>query len=351
MIENTVSNVALTRVWLTRVGLVLAISLLSGLPDVATGQQPKRSRGADSTGKHNKYAAIRRQPNGLPAIKRGGIPSVVASTPIGLSGMRGTDINSFILRPRILVQGSAYSAPVRRMSLQSALNSLRNTTPPADIDAVIEEIRNAKQNEERLSAMMLKNIRSKQKRYLTDAWAYFADANYLRARMSFEAAELVDSRSAVPRFGQVMVDVVQGHFRRAMTQLARLYTYDARRPAYVPGMFEYNMSLQSVFQSPDELGRALVSLRDFAQRNNDNAPVQALYCYVLWYSRFPDAMIEASSIASRLARTTKNSRSPWAQFDRMIVDVREKSRQHSLNQNQKRIQNQDTGNQQPLTSP
>ena len=66
---------------------------------------------------------------------------------------------------------------------------------------------------------------------------------------------------AVPRFGQLLVDVTQQHYRRAMTKLAEIMTYDNRRAPNVPGMFEYNVNLQRLYDNQEELVELIIELR------------------------------------------------------------------------------------------
>ena len=66
----------------------------------------------------------------------------------------------------------------------------------------------------------------------------------------------------------------------------------------------------------DALVTVLDGLREFAQTNPDNPQVQALHCFVLWYTRSNDAVIEARSTASRIQRTPPAS--PWARFHHMF---------------------------------
>ncbi len=58
-------------------------------------------------------------------------------------------------------------------------------------------------------------------RLASSGWAYFQDGDYLRARSAFESAEIVSESSPVPRFGKLVVDVAQQHYRRAITQLVK----------------------------------------------------------------------------------------------------------------------------------
>ncbi len=259
-------------------------------------------------------------------MARGTRSATSGRTPLGIptGGAAATDLNALIYRPRILLQNNGFTAPVRRMSLTSMVNNLKYGSSQAEIEAAIAETRKQLQQEDNYAEMLLRQIRSDRRRLLADGWGYFKDEDNLRARKSFESAEFVDERAPAPRFGQLIVDVDQKHYRRAITQLAKIVTYDGARAVGMPGLFEYDVSLQGLYSSEDDLRNALFELRQFAQRNPDTAPVQALYCYILWYSRYDDAMIEAAGIAARMKRTAKDPESAWARLHDHLQAARRK---------------------------
>lgn len=248
---------------------------------------------------------------------------------INQNGTSTTQINSFLARPNALLRGSSFTAPVRRLSLGTTAATRMYMPTQAEMDRAVQEIQQsgALEQPDRYADFMWGQIVAQRRRLLEDGWAYFKDRDYLRARSAFEGAEMIDSRAPAPRFGQIIVDVTVEHYRRAMTQLARSVNYDSKRPPDVEGLFEYNVSLRRAFGSEDDLRDVIFKLRRFAQQNLDIPPVQALYAYVLWYSRYHDAMIEAASIAARLRRTVANPKSPWAHFDGMIQEARQKIEQ------------------------
>ncbi len=251
-------------------------------------------------------------------------------SPLGLQtgGITSSDLNGFVTRPRLLLQGSGFAAPIRRMSISGLGNSQRFGSSQAEIkakiEAAIEAMKNSDPPEDHYAEILLTRLRSERRHLLSEGWGYFKDRENLRARMAFEAAELVDPRAPAPRFGQIIVDVERKHYRRAMTQLAKLVTYDQTRSAGMPGMFEYTMSLQKLYGSEDDLRMMLFNTGRFAQQNPTSEPVQALYCLILWYSGYGDARAEAVGIASRLKRTAADPNSAWARFDDMVQAAQRK---------------------------
>ncbi|MEE9294646.1 MAG: hypothetical protein V3W34_06775 [Phycisphaerae bacterium] len=237
---------------------------------------------------------------------------------INRRGLGRTDVSGFIHRPRSLLYRAGYTAPLTRMSLSSTVAGLRNAPSQADIERAIEEIKTSNLRANEYSRSLAAQIDLQGRQLVDDGWGYFQDGDYLRARSAFESAEIVDRHSPVPRFGQLIVDVAQSHYRRAITLLAKSISYDARRPPGIAGLFEYDVSLQEIFGDEKKMLRSILQLRQFAQENLDNPAVQALYCYVLWYSRIPDSAAQASGIAAQLARTVSSSNSPWARFPEMI---------------------------------
>ena len=253
-----------------------------------------------------------------------------ARSPLGRpsGGLTSSDLSGFVYRPRLLLQGSGFAAPIRRMTIGGMVNNLRFSPSQAEmeakIEAAIEAMKNSDPPEDRYAEMLFTRIRSERRHLLGNGWGYFKEGENLRARMAFQAAELVDPRAPAPRFGQIIVDVRQKHYRRAMTQLAKLVTYDQTRSAGMPGMFEYTLSLQKLYGSEDDLRTMLFDMGRFAQNNPTSEPVQALYCLILWYSGYDDARIEAVGIASRLKRTAVDPNSAWARFHDLVQAAQRK---------------------------
>ncbi len=308
-----------------RVARIIASALLVAamLPAAAEAQRTGRRPTAGGAARpYGRNSAAGSRPRSR-VNRRGRTPD------LNRNGTSNSQINVFLNRPRGLVQRSAFGAPVRRMSLGSTSETRKYTPTQDEIDRAVEEITRsgALERPDRYAEFLFSEITAQRRRLLTDAWGYFKDRDYLRSRAAFEAAEMIDTRAPAPRFGLIMLDVANQHYRRAMTQLAKNVGYDARRAPGAEGLFDYDVSLRLAFASEDDLRSTLLSLREFAQQNLEVAPVQALYCYVLWYSRFQDGMIESASIAARLRRTARDPESPWAKFDGFIQAARRKMQQ------------------------
>ncbi len=243
--------------------------------------------------------------------RSGGVTAGV--TPLGMmtGGTTPADLNAFVFRPRMVLESAAFAAPIRRMSLGGSVATMKYMMTMEELAAAVEAQKNAEKPEpDHYVNILYTQLDAQRRHLLADGWAYFKNGDSLRSRGAFVAAEEVDARSPIPRFGQLVVDFERSHFRRGMTTLARIMSYDAIRRPGQPGILEYNVSLQAAFQSDDHLKNALLKLRRFAQKNLQNAPVQALYCYALWYSRYPAGMLEAEGVALRLKRTAPGT--PWA---------------------------------------
>ncbi len=243
---------------------------------------------------------------------------------INRTGRTREDLAAFVARPQLMLRSSSYTAPIRRLSIGGSLATFRYAPSQDDIERTLREIDNTDITRDDYSLNLLLEIRGQRKRLIEDGWAFLKDGDYLRSRGAFEAAETVDPHAPAPRFGQLIVDVANRHYRRAMTQLAKNLSYDQRRRPGTDAIFEYNISLQRAFPSDETLRIILLELRRFAQFNVDAPAVQALYCYVLWYSRFDDAMIEAVSIARRLRRTAGDPESAWAMLHSRIQEAMRK---------------------------
>ncbi len=223
----------------------------------------------------------------------------------------------------LLLRNTGYSAPVQRLTRRPAGGSNPYYAPSEiDMEKAILDLQERKVSDWSYVDMMKSRNMSHRKQLVAEAAAYFRAGDYLRAGARFESAEIVDRRMPTPRFGQLLVAVSQEHWRQAMHKLSKLASYDSQRGPNVEGMFEYGITLQQLYGSPDALIETFQNLRLFAQENVDNPHVQALYCYLLWYAGYPEGMVEAKSIAARIYRTHPNS--PWSRFHPMLLEAERK---------------------------
>lgn len=308
---------------LARVGLCAIFSCTMMLGDSSAWAQnrvnPARARVARGTGNPVHRPAPRGALRRTGRVPRGSVPGRARDlVGVNRGDVRRSGANWFIDRPQSLITRSGYSAPLHRLSLSGTVASLRNAPSQADFERAIEEVKAAGLQRNQYTSRLTAQMDLRGRRLASDGWIYFEDGDFLRARSSFASAEIVNESSPVPRFGKLMVDVAQQHYRRAITQLARNLILDAQRPPGVDGLFEYDVSLSSVFGDDDELRRCVIGLQRFAQENLDNPAVQALYCYVLWYSGIDDFEVQASGVAAQLATGIAGSDSPWARFPEMI---------------------------------
>ena len=282
-----------------------------------------RRRAAGGIGSRVQHRAPRGALRQTGRVPRGSIPGRARNlVGINRGDARRSDPNAFIDRPRSLLTRSGYSAPLNRMSLSGTVASLRNAPSQADFERAIEEVKAFGLQRNQYTSRLATQMHLRGRRLAGDGWTYFEEGDFLRARSSFESAEIVSESSPVPRFGKLMVDVAQRHYRRAITQLARNVVLDARQPSGVDGLFEYDVSLLDVFGDEEGLRRSIIGLQRFAQENLDNPGVQALYCYVLWYSGIDEFEVQASGVAAQLVTGAAGLNSPWARFSEMIEKAR-----------------------------
>ena len=234
------------------------------------------------------------------------------------SRARGTTtIGSYLRRPHRLLRRNAFSARIRSLASTSPIRNPLSKPRQADVDQTLETMMSTDtENPVGYADLMLGHIAIRRRQAMADGWAHFHKGDYVRALAAFESAAMVAPKDPAASLGQLMSVVANRHHRRALYKLATLARHDETRPAGVPGMFEFDFSLTDAFVSADALVTVLDGLREFAQSNPDNQHVQALHCFVLWYTRSNDAMIEARSSAARIERT--HPASPWARFHHMI---------------------------------
>lgn len=235
-----------------------------------------------------------------------------------MSGTAGGGLYGSLWRTQQMMRQYSFNHPVAYANTYSPVANLLNRPPQIDPQQALEEYRKAQQEAKNYDygSLMTLQVGSQLRRFLQDGWAYLRDKRYPRAISAFDTAHEIDPIAPSARFGQVIATVAAEQYRRAMTRLAMLLLYETRRSPEIPSMFEYNANLQNNFGSVDDLRECMLSLRTFSQLNPQNPHVQALYVYVLWYSRFQDAMKEAESIALSIARQHPDS--PWASFFPMI---------------------------------
>lgn len=259
-------------------------------------------------------------------VRSFGNPALGAS-PAGRSGIfgrRGAGQLSSLSRPQALIRQNAFTAPLSRLATRIISPNLLHTPRQVDVERTLKEIQEtAGKPRANVSSFLFERIAAKRQQFMTDGWAYFHDGDYRRALAAFDAVEIVDRKVPGPRFGQLMSAVAGGSLRRAMHKMGKLYHYAALQPEGTLAIFEYNVSLQAAFGTPEELERVLSGVRTFAQKNPDNVAVQAMFCYVLWYTHLEDAVIEAASVAERIHRT--HPASPWAGLHLMILEAQRKA--------------------------
>ena len=234
------------------------------------------------------------------------------------SRARGTtNISTYLRRPHQLLRRNAFSARIRLLGSTPFIQNPLSKPRQVDVDQTLATMMAADtENSVGYADLMLGHIAIRRRQALADGWAHFHKGDYVRALAAFESAAMVAPNDPAAPFGQFMCVVANRHHRRALYKLAKLARRDQTRPAGVPGMFELDFSLADAFVSADALVTVLDGLREFAQTNPDNPQVQALHCFVLWYTRSNDAVIEARSTAARIQRT--HPASPWARFHHMI---------------------------------
>lgn len=247
-----------------------------------------------------------------------GIPSRRSVTGSRAPGM--TNIGTYLRRPHQLLKRNAFSARIQTLTPNTYIQSPLSKPRQVDVERTLESMTDADPaSSVGYSDLMLGHIEIRRRQAMADGWARFHQSDYVRALAAFESAAMVAPNDPTATFGELMSVVANRHHRRALHKLVELAFHDETRPAGVRGMFEFDFSLADAFVSADALAVVLDDLREFAQTNPDNPPVQALYCYVIWYTRSADAAMEARSAAARIER--KYPTSPWARFHQMIQEA------------------------------
>ncbi len=242
---------------------------------------------------------------------------------------QASDMSLTLFRPQLLLRDTGFMAPVRRYSPGLVGPSSLDTPTQEELDQAIESFMNVEPSEQDYSAILARRVRSQQQRYLRDGFGYLRDGDLIRAAGAFDAAESADRNHPYPRFGKLIIHVVEKHYARSTTRLATIMKYDSERPPGVPPAFEYTLTWRDYFEDDEDLRVSMQSLREFAQRRLDRASIQALYCYVLWYSGFEEARVEARNVAAAIARS--HPKSTWAGLLPMILRAEESARGKAAN--------------------
>ena len=225
-----------------------------------------------------------------------------------------------------LLQENSLAGVLRRLSEGIAGTTLHQLPAPIEFEGVLQEVDGAAAGEgQEFSDLLAQRIAAYHRERIAAGWVYLQSGDYLRSMAAFESLESVDRRSTLPRFGQLLSAVANGHYRRAINKLARILKYDESRGPAVPGMFEYDVSLQTLMGTEGDLNSFLQPLRFFAERHPGSDGPQALYCYLLWYLRSENTAIEAAGIAEQIKNADPYSR--WARFGPMIREAQRQLRE------------------------
>lgn len=243
---------------------------------------------------------------------------------------RASDTSLTLFRKNLLLRDTGFASPVSRIAVGVGRPSPMDMPTQEQLDRAIEQMMNLEPSEVDYSAILARQMVGKQQRYIRDGFGYLKDGDLIRAAGAFDAAEVANRKHPYPRFGKLILDVLQEHYASATTRLVTIMKYDAQRDGRIPGMFEYDLQWRDYFEDEEDLRETIRVLRQFTQKKLEKssvrtqASVQALYCYVLWYSGFEEARVEARNVAAGIARSYPSS--TWARMLTMIINAEEKAK-------------------------
>lgn len=240
-----------------------------------------------------------------------------------------SDTTMTLFRSELLLRDTGFMSPVRRFAAGMVGPTSFDQPTQEEVERATEQFMNVEPTELDYSAVLARQIRSHQRRYLRDGFGYLKDGDLIRSAGAFDAAESANRDHPYPRFGKLIIDVIEKHYARATTRLATIMKYDAQRRPGMPSVFEHPLKWRDYFEADEDLQETMRDLREFAQKKLKNPSIQALYCYVLWYSGFEGTRIEARNVAASISRS--HPKSNWAKLHSMIVEAEESAKRASEN--------------------
>lgn len=125
-----------------------------------------------------------------------------------------------------------------------------------------------------------------------DAWAWFAERDYLRAVRAFDAAVLLDRDDHDARIGRVCCLVRLGRYRTASIALGRLLRRE-------PNPFARELDVRRRIDDEETVTTIRRRCADHAQRHPDSVELAALDAFILWFLGDPhEAMRTARAVAA-----------------------------------------------------
>ena len=135
-----------------------------------------------------------------------------------------------------------------------------------------------------------------------DAWAWFAERDYLRAVRAFDAAVLLDRNDHDARIGRVCCLVRLGRYRTASIALARLLRRE-------PNPFARELDVRRRIDDEETVTTIRRRCADHAQRHPDAVESAALDAFILWFLGDPDEAIRTARAAAAMPGGAEYA--PW----------------------------------------
>jgi tetratricopeptide (TPR) repeat protein len=149
-------------------------------------------------------------------------------------------------------------------------------------------------------------------RALKEAWQWFSQAEYGRARSSFQSVEMLDRSDPEPRLGMFLCSVADERYAQAAENFKQIMRRDMD-PSREP-FRDYNVAARYV--SPR---RMRADTRDFLEYYNAHTDELGMYvalCYYLWHT---DAREEALRGAQQIIKTDPTG--PGGRFGRLMLQA------------------------------